>query len=150
MTNTATRALTLAAMVGALIAAAITLALLTTVEEDGSGQLAGIIYCLPGHACEDDTTTDEPVVPVAHVAPVLTVDAEAAPVELVDALLEAGFVGTPSDNREALYVPVGTPVFVPGGMYLATADGWMQCLDGITTAEACGPTTGVVPVAIPS
>jgi hypothetical protein len=128
MTNTASRTFALIALAAALLAAAIAPAAMASADTPAASPVAG--------------ATAEPQL--------LTVDAEAAPAPLVDALLAAGFRGDPTDKREALYIPVGTAVDVPGGMYLATVDGWMVCAHGVTTAGACGPTTGVVPVSVPA
>ncbi len=88
--------------------------------------------------------------PSPYLPALLTVDAETAPPALVDSLLEAGYHGDPTDHAERLYVPVGTVVDVPGGLYLATADGWMSCVDFETSDQECSATSPVVPVEIPA
>ena len=66
---------------------------------------------------------------------------DATPRDLWDGLLAQGHTGGPVDGVEALYVPVGTVVDVPGGLYRATLDGWAECRDTWFDEEcnAAGP-----------
>lgn len=72
---------------------------------------------------------------------VLVLDYEAGvPETLWDAAQDAGYVGDPNDGCECLYIPVGTELDVPGGLALATVDGWMGCQDWVTSDAECSAT----------
>lgn len=68
------------------------------------------------------------------------------PEELWDQLYNEGYRGITQDHQEAFYVELGKAVYVPAGMYLATADGWMACADYLTTDGLCTPDRPVVPL----
>lgn len=66
---------------------------------------------------------------------------------LWESLYDLGFHGDPTDGSETFYIPFGTVVDVPGGLYLATADGWMVCADNLTvTGVECSAIGPVVPL----
>jgi hypothetical protein len=88
----------------------------------------------PDVPAEDDGYLDT----TAEGQDVLMLDTAASPGALVEALRAAGYVGTPDDGCECLYIPVGTTVAVPGGLYLATLDGFAQCADFHTSDTECG------------
>lgn len=90
----------------------------------------------------DPRTLDDAL---AEGADVLTLDADSTPPALWSALIEAGHHGVAGDGCDCLYVPVGTAVRVPGGLYLATIDGWFHCADGVTVHGDCSATGPVVP-----
>lgn len=82
----------------------------------------------------------------------LTLDLGDAPADLWLAALDEDAVwGDPDDGADRLYVPVGYWIPVRDGGYLATADGWMVCEDGITAPEVdggmCSATGAVEPLA---
>jgi hypothetical protein len=94
------------------------------------------------------------VSPVASpYAGFLAVDYDRVPAALWDGLRDAGFSGVPNDGPggvelERLYVPFGTVVDVPGGLYLVTVDGPMVCTDWVTAERECSATGPVVPLSV--
>lgn len=86
-----------------------------------------------------------PAAPVSAVTDYLTADYGSVPDELWDSLRRDGFRGVIERpvNLDRLYVPIGTVVNVPGGLYLATYDGWTVCRDNSTVpgveCSATGP-----------
>lgn len=77
----------------------------------------------------------------------LITDYGTVPEALWEALFDMGYRGTPGDGAERFYVDYGTVVDVPGGLYLATVDGWFTCLDNVTVPGIeCSGTGPVVPI----
>jgi hypothetical protein len=94
----------------------------------------------PDVPAEDDGYLDT----TAGGQDVLMLDYDATPADLWDALRAAGYVGTAGDGCECLYIPVGVQVDVPGGLYVATLDGFAQCANFHTSDTECsddGPFT---------
>jgi hypothetical protein len=139
-----------------LAAAVLTLPRITATAETvtlaqcpaGSHQTAG--ECIPDvvHAAEGTDTTAEDV--AAEGTDVLPVSFHAAPADLWNALREQ-HPATYDDDVPGIgtfWIEVGTTVNVPGGLYLATLDGWMGCADGITFGGECSATGPVLPLDI--
>jgi hypothetical protein len=109
----------------------------------GTYQQGGACVALPTPASADTTAVQDAA---SEGQDVLTLDYSASPTDLWDALRNMGYRGVPNDGLfgmelERLYVPTGTAIDVPGGLYLATVDGWMQCRDSWQEQEcsATGP-----------
>lgn len=114
----------------------------------------GMRFC--DNAELDSTRIDRTPAPVAPVVPAsqpvaeavetLTLDYEAGVNEEIwQAALDAGYVGTPGDGCECLYIPVGTVLNISGGLVLVTSDGLMGCFDWVTSDAECAPSGPVVP-----
>ena len=84
---------------------------------------------------------------------VLTLAYDPAPADLWNALTAdhpQWYDETTDDapGHGLFYVPVGTVIDVPGGLYLATLDGWSVCRDLDSTQE-CNANSPTTPVAAP-
>lgn len=87
-------------------------------------------------------------VPLSAATDALRTDYGDVPSHLWESLYDLGYRGDPTDGTETFYVPWGTVVDVPGGLYLATIDGWQACADNVTfPAHECSGTGPVVPLA---
>jgi hypothetical protein len=94
-----------------------------------------------------DTTAEDVA---AEGTDVLPVSFHAAPADLWNALIEQ-YPAAYSDDVPGIgtfWIEVGTVVDVPGGLYLATLDGWMGCQDWTTADAECSATGPVLPLDI--
>lgn len=110
-----------------------------------SSDCAAGTYQQAGQCVAPVTPTQEQQDVAAEGQDVLTLGYDDTPADLWNALRAQGYVGVQGDGCECLYVPVGTVVDVPGGLYLATIDGLMVCGDTWFDQE-CSATGPVVPV----
>jgi hypothetical protein len=107
--------------------------------EAGAHQMAGqcVADVLP--AAEDTEAQDAE----AEGQDVLPISWHAAPAPLWNALLDQHpewYDGDVADGLGTVWVPVGTVIDVPGGLALATLDGWAGCQDWETSDQECNAT----------
>ena len=110
------------------------------------GREAGALFnpCAVLNASQvDDHRADADV--VAEGTDVLMVGWSGSPDDLWNGLIDhtEWYDDQSTDGHGTFYVPVGTVVEVPNGLYLATIDGWAACRDGWWAAE-CSATGPVV------
>lgn len=99
-----------------------------------------------GLAVQTTATGGTPEPDAVPAAATLGTDWGTVPTPLWDGLLDLGYRGVQGDEAERLYVDLGQVVNVPGGLYLATVDGWMACADWATFDGECYGTGPVVPL----
>lgn len=120
----------------------------------GASVMVGAIVQAP------ETSTQRTIAPMGHNMPALagvgtldtnerlSVDYDIAPPLLWNSLAEAGvdYYDHGTDGYGVQSVPLGTVVPFAGGLFWATGNGWMGCVDWATFDGECSATGPVEPI----